>query len=87
MVHRIKIGYFLGDRGHEILLKAFVARVAREKELMRGDWADDVRTATGGKSIQAYKSFLRDISSKGRLMPFHILIVASDGNCIGYLDK
>jgi len=54
MAAKIRIGYFLEDRGHEILLKAFVARVAKEKGLKLGDWIDDVRAATGGKSIQAY---------------------------------
>ena len=87
MAAKIRIGYFLEDRGHEILLKAFVARVAKEKGLKLGDWIDDVRAATGGKSIQAYRNFLRDITRKGSPIPFDILIVASDGNCMGYVDK
>ena len=52
MADEIRIGYFLEDRGHEILLKAFVARVAKEKGLTSADWLDDVRAAPGGKSIR-----------------------------------
>lgn len=84
---KIKVGYFLEDRGHEIILKAFVARVAKEKGLKRGDWLDDVRASTGGKSIEAYKVFLRDISRLNKPVPFDILIIASDGNCSGYQEK
>lgn len=87
MADEIRIGYFLEDRGHEILLKAFVARVAKEKGLTSADWLDDVRAATGGKSIQAYRNFLKDIIRKDKHIPFDILIIASDGNCMGYLDK
>jgi len=77
----------LEDRGHEILLKAFVARVAKEKGFKPGGWFDDVRAAIGGKSIQAYRTFLKDISRMGAYFPFDILIIASDGNCKGYLEK
>ena len=57
MVDKIRIDYFLEDRGHEIILKALVARIAKEKGLKQGEWMDDVRAATGGKSIQAYRTF------------------------------
>jgi hypothetical protein len=87
MVDRIRIGYFLEDRGHEILLKAFVARVAKEKGFKKGEWYDDVRAATGEKSIQAYRRFLEDIAKKERTIPFDVLVVASDGNCMGYQEK
>jgi hypothetical protein len=87
MADKIRIGYFLEDRGHEILLKAFVARVAMEKGLKAGEWLDDVRAATGGKSIEAYKAFLNDIGRTGAPIPFDILVVASDGNCKGYTKK
>ncbi len=84
---KIRIGYFLEDRGHEIILKAFVSRVAKEKGLRPGEWFDDVRAATGGKSIEAYKVFLKDISRLDKPVPFDILIIASDGNCSGYPEK
>ena len=87
MVDKIRIGYFLEDRGHEIILKAFVTRAAKEKGLKRRDWLDDVRAATGGKSIEAYKVFLKDISRLDIHVPFDILIIASDGNCSGYTEK
>jgi hypothetical protein len=87
MAAKIRIGYFLEDRGHETLLKSLVSRVARENGLRSGGWFDDVRSATGGKSIQAYRSFLRDMSKQDGTFPFDILIVASDGNCKGYQDK
>lgn len=87
MAAKIIIGYFLEDRGHENLLKAFVARVAKEKGLKPDDWLDEVRAATGGKSIEAYRNFLKDIIYKDKPIPFDILIVGSDGNCMGYLDK
>ena len=56
MVDKIRIGYFLEARGHEIILKSFVARAAKEQGLKQGEWMDDVRAATGGKSIQAYRT-------------------------------
>ena len=87
MADKIRVGYFLEDRGHEIILKAFVTRVANEKGLKRGDWLDDVRAATCGKSIEAYKIFLKDISRLDKPIPFDILIIASDGNCSGYTEK
>ncbi|MBW2000237.1 MAG: hypothetical protein JRJ29_20045 [Deltaproteobacteria bacterium] len=43
--------------------------------------------AAGGKSIQEYRSFLKSISPKGKPTPFDIIVVASDGNCKGYLEK
>lgn len=84
---RIRIGYFLEDRGHEALLKAFVGRVAREKGFRSADRLDDVRSSTGGKSIQAYRSFLKYLRRVPGPFPFDLLIVASDGNCKGYVDK
>jgi hypothetical protein len=87
MVDKIRIGYFLEDRGHEIILKSLVARVAKEKGLNQGKWMDDVRAATGGKSIQAYKTFLRYLARLNNFAPFDILIIASDGNCEGYRKK
>lgn len=86
MEGRIRIGYFLEDRGHEVLLKAFVARMALSKGYRAREWVDDVRAATGSKSIQAYRAFLKDTCRAG-VFPFDILIVASDGNCKGYLEK
>jgi hypothetical protein len=87
MAAKITIGYFLEDRGHEIFLKAIVARMAKEKGFRPGEWSDDVRSATGGQSIQKYRSFLKYISRMKRHFPFDILIVASDGNCKGYVEK
>jgi hypothetical protein len=87
MAARIKIGYFLEDRGHEIFIKAIVKRIAMEKGFLSGEWSDDVRSAIGGKSIQAYRKFLKDITKIKSEFPFNILIVASDGNCKGYIEK
>lgn len=87
MADRIRIGYFLEDRGHETFLKALVNRIAVEKGLKTGEWANDVRSASGGKSIEAYRGFLKDITRPGATNPFDILIVASDGNCKGYQEK
>ena len=87
MEANIRIGYFLEDRGHEIFLKALTERVAKEIGLKHGDWIHDVRSATGGKSIQSYKHFLKDMSRTGMHHPFDVLIIASDGNCKGYLNK
>ena len=84
---RIKIGYFLEDRGHEIFIKAIVSRLAVEKGYQLGDWIDDVRSAVGGGSIKEYKIFLKNLSKIKENFPFDILIVASDGNCKGYLNK
>lgn len=87
MADSIKVGYFLEDRGHETLIKAFVRRLAAEKGFEFSNWEDDVRAARGGGSIDAFKTFLRDIQALGDIFPFDILIVASDGNCKGYQEK
>ena len=87
MAAKITIGYFLEDRGHEIFLKAIVARMAKERGFRPGEWFDDVRSARGGQSIREYKIFLRDIGRMKSHFPFDILIVASDGNCKGYIEK
>lgn len=87
MAVKITIGYFLEDRGHEIFLKALVSRMAKETGFRRGQWLDDVRSATGGQSIKEYKEFLKDLSRIKSRFPFDILIVASDGNCKGYVEK
>jgi hypothetical protein len=87
MADRIRIGDFLEDRGHETFLKALVSRLALEKGLKTGEWMDDVRSASGGRSIAAYKGFLKDLTRRGAANPFDILIVASDGNCKGYQEK
>lgn len=87
MASKLRIGYFLEDRGHEAFLKALVDRVAKERGLKDGDWIHDVRAATGGKSIQSYKDFLKDMSFKNMPVPFDLLIIASDGNCKGYTAK
>lgn len=84
---KIKIGYFLEDRGHEIFIKAIVSRVAKEKGFQPGDWINDVRSAIGGGSIKEYRNFLNNLSKIKEYFPFDILIVASDGNCNGYLKK
>ena len=58
MADEIRIGYFLEDRGHEILLKAFVARVAKEKGLVRiklvsKSWAAaGERTGSGENALE-----------------------------------
>lgn len=87
MAVKIRIGYFLEDRGHEVFLKAIVKRIAMEKGFIPGEWIDDVRSASGGKSIQGYKTFLKDLSKLKGHFPFNVLIVASDGNCQGYIQK
>lgn len=55
MADKIRIGYFLEDRGHEIFLKALVAKIAQSKGLARGDWIDDVRASTEGNQFRHTK--------------------------------
>ncbi len=87
MADKLVVGYFLEDRGHAVLLKAFFHRIAAEKGFRPENWKDDVRAARGGGSIGAFKSFLQDLQVVGNTFPFDLLIVASDGNCKGYLEK
>jgi hypothetical protein len=61
--------------------------MAAEKGLEHGAWKDDVRAARGGKSIGAFKQILQDTGAFGENFPFDLLIVASDGNCKGYVEK
>ena len=68
-------------------MKALVARVAKEKGLKQGERMDDVRAATGGKSIQAYRTLLKDLARLNNFAPFDILIITSDGNFSGYRKK
>ena len=64
-----------------------MGRIAKEKGFLAGQWLDDVRSATGGQSIREYRNFLKDMSRMKGNFPFDILIVASDGNCKGNVEK
>lgn len=83
----MRVGYFLEDRGHESFVRALVARTAREKGFPQEGWVDDVRASTGGKSIQAYREFLKGLRGGVQHLPFDVLIIASYGNCHGYLER
>ena len=60
-----EVDQIVGDSSQVKQILGIVARVAKEKGLKSGDWLDDVRAATGGKLIQAYKNFLKDITRLG----------------------
>lgn len=81
-----RIGYFLDDIAQANFIRALVARVAREQKI---DWIDDQpRASSGGKSEEAYRSFLKQLRPQRitSRMPFDLLVVAIDGNCKGYSE-
>lgn len=78
MADNFKVGYFLADRGHEVLLKAFVHRLAAEKDFSPENWKDDVRAARGGRSIEAFKRFLRDLHTPEGSFPFEQAVSSSE---------
>lgn len=88
MADRIRIGYFLEDRGHEKFIRALTLRVAREADIHERRIDEDVRAASGGggNAISQYENFLRDVSGD-RDSFFDVLIVAVDSNCTGYTKK
>ena len=87
MAEQIVIGYFLEDIAQESFLKALVDKVAKginvASSLTHAVW-----NAAGGRgqALDQLRRFVRDVQD-GRLRPFHILVIAIDGNCCTYQDR
>jgi len=87
VAEQIVIGYFLEDIAQESFLKALVDKVAKginvASSLTHAVW-----NAAGGRGqvLDQLRRFVRDVQD-GRLRPFHILVIAIDGNCCTYQDR
>ncbi len=84
----IRLGYFLEDIAHEQFLTCLVSRVAADMGLEISRLNHDVRNASGGhgKALTELDKFMRDMA-RGRVSAPPILVVAIDGNCVGYNAK
>lgn len=85
---KIRFGYFLEDIGHEAFILGLVERVANDAGYSRQRLENDVRNSTGGKGrVKAeLLRFLQELKS-GNSNPFDYLVVAMDGNCVGFVEK
>jgi hypothetical protein len=84
----IRLGYFLEDIAHEQFMTCLVTRIALDIGLESSYLKHDIRNASGGhgKALTELERFLRDIK-KGRISAPPVLVVAIDGNCMGYNAK
>ncbi len=87
-VAEIRIGLFLEDVGHERFLLTLIRRLALDVGFTDNDLIFDTRNATGGKgrATNEFRRFVRD-AQRGQEHYFDVLVVAIDGNCLGYNDK
>lgn len=80
-----KINLFVEDRGHEVILKALVRLLASQHNI---PVTIAVKTATGGhgRVLSRLKEYMSDLENGWEHMS-DLLIVATDGNCKGYLGR
>jgi len=80
-----EVSLFGEDAGHEAVLKALLARMSTDYNVQLR-----VRSlsATGGFTRVHYKfdSYLNDIA-RGKIAVPDMIIVATDGNCKGYIER
>jgi len=79
------INLFVEDRGHEVFLNALVHRLAKH-------YGVSIETTFGsakgghGKVLSKLKKYTNDLLDEQETLP-DLLIVATDGNCKGYLGR
>ena len=80
-----RINLFVEDHGHEAVLKALVSRLIKQYHL---SVKITVNTARGGhgRVISTLKEYISDLEDTQEDLP-DLLIVATDGNCKGYLGR
>lgn len=87
MAAEIRILYFLEDRAQEGFIKALVDRAAAEVLSPADSLIHDIRSACGGSKVKGeFKSFLKSYQKTG-LHAVDLLVVAVDGNCVGYQKR
>lgn len=79
------INLFVEDRGHEVVLRTLVKRLAAQYSV---SVHVVVKTATGGhgRVLSKFKEYMSDLENSREAMS-DLLIVATDGNCKGYLGR
>lgn len=79
-----KVALFLEDDAHEKIICAIVRKIAKEKKV---DVELTIRTATGGhpKVVKELELYFRLMDKHGLL--HDLLIVATDANCDGYIER
>lgn len=80
-----KIDLFAEDFGHEIFLRALLQRLAHEYGIAVIIRAYSVRGGHG-KVISEFRQYARDVQ-RGRGELPDLLIVCTDGNCKGFLER
>lgn len=81
-----KVAYFLEDRAQEDFIKALVEKVAEVRNYPNPIEHEVVSSRGGSKSIEECREFLEDCE-KARQIDADFLVVAIDGNCVGYSEK
>lgn len=83
---KCKIVFFLEDSAQEVFITALVKRLITDEGKHLDHYELLVLNSRGGKSIAAYKDFVRQGKKRGYLGA-DLLIVGSDGNCNGFLKR
>ena len=83
---KIHICFFLEDRAQEGFIIALVKRIASEEGIPPQRLHSDVRSARyGSKVTKEFKIFVKQCNQQ--IQDYDILIVAIDGNCMGYHER
>ncbi len=79
------INLFVEDRGHEAFIRALVGRFAKQYRI---PVKTSFESAKGGhgKVISKLKGYISDLQNDQEYWP-DLLIVATDGNCKGFLER
>src|SRR5260370_7361512 len=80
-----KINLFVEDRGHAIFLQALVHRLANHYGISVFIRLGSARGGYG-KMVSKLKEYISDLQLDQEDLP-DLLIVATDGNCKGYVDR
>jgi len=80
-----KINLFVEDRGHAIFLQALVHRLANHYEIPVFIRLGSARGGYG-KMVSKLKEYISDLQLDQEDLP-DLLIVATDGNCKGYMGR
>ena len=80
-----KVILFAEDYGHETFIRTLLERLAHEHNT---DIAVLSRSVRGGhgKVISEFQAFLKELNRGREKMP-DLLVVATDANCKGYVDR
>ena len=79
------INLFVEDRGHEAFIRALVGRFAKQYRIPVKTSCESAKGGHG-KVISKLKGYISDLQNDQEYWP-DLLIVATDGNCKGFLER